>query len=333
MIYTTSDAIRNCNYLKAIGFVIVSIHILKIIFIILRKLYFRLKIFYGFNPWKNLGNWAVVTGGSDGIGKAYAEELAARGFDICLISRNVEKLNSAAKEIEENHQVSVKTISIDFTAGPEIYQEIENQLKNLDGGIGVLVNNVGMSYKYAEYFHLVPDGHKVMWDLINSNVTSCTMMMKIVLPMMKTKGIVINVSSLMAIYPMPMLAVYSACKAYVDYLSRAVQDEYKGKGITIQCVLPAFVATKMSSRRPSLEIPSAKTYVSSAIKTVGIEDYTYGYFPHKIRGFVHQWLKAYMPARFNLALSLHFMKKYKEGYFRKMKKIEESQKAALASQS
>ncbi|GBN44323.1 Very-long-chain 3-oxoacyl-CoA reductase-A [Araneus ventricosus] len=332
MIYIIFDTIRNCNYLKAIGFVIVSIHILKIIYIILRKLYFRWKVFRGFNPWNNLGNWAVVTGGSDGIGKAYAEELAARGFDICLISRNVEKLNSAAKEIEENYQVSVKTISIDFTAGPEIYKEIENHLRNLDGGIGVLVNNVGMSYKYAEYFHLVPDGYKVMWDLINSNVTSCTMMMKIVVPMMKTKGIVINVSSLMAIYPMPMLAVYSACKAYVDDLTKAIQSEYKGKGITFQCVLPAFVATKMSNRRPSLEIPSAKTYVSSAIKTVGIEDYTYGYFPHKVRGFVHQCLKAYMPAWFNLALSLYFMKKYKEGYLRKMKKMEESQKAALASQ-
>ncbi|GFQ92468.1 very-long-chain 3-oxoacyl-CoA reductase [Trichonephila clavata] len=301
MMSSTLNVILNNPFLKWVGLLVVSINISKLSLLILRKSYFRVKRFCGYNPWKNIGKWAVVTGGSEGIGKAYAEELAARGFNICLISRNIDKLNSVAKEIAENYKVSTKTISVDFTDGPDIYKKIETELLELDGGIGVLVNNVGMSYKYAEYFHAIPDGFNVIWDLINSNITSCTMMMKIIMPMMNGKGIIINVSSLMAIYPMPLLAVYSASKS----------------------VLPSYVATKMSNRRPSLEIPSAKKYVSSAIKTVGIEDYTYGYFPHKIRGFIHQWLKANMPACFNLALSLHFMTKSRESYFRKMQKKEE----------
>ncbi|GFQ92467.1 very-long-chain 3-oxoacyl-CoA reductase [Trichonephila clavata] len=323
MMSSTLNVILNNPFLKWVGLLVVSINISKLSLLILRKSYFRVKRFCGYNPWKNIGKWAVVTGGSEGIGKAYAEELAARGFNICLISRNIDKLNSVAKEIAENYKVSTKTISVDFTDGPDIYKKIETELLELDGGIGVLVNNVGMSYKYAEYFHAIPDGFNVIWDLINSNITSCTMMMKIIMPMMNGKGIIINVSSLMAIYPMPLLAVYSASKAYVDNVSRAIFYEYKGTGITIQSVLPSYVATKMSNRRPSLEIPSAKKYVSSAIKTVGIEDYTYGYFPHKIRGFIHQWLKANMPACFNLALSLHFMTKSRESYFRKMQKKEE----------
>ncbi|GFY52139.1 very-long-chain 3-oxoacyl-CoA reductase [Trichonephila inaurata madagascariensis] len=323
MMSSTLNVILNNPFLKWVGLLVVSIKISKLSLIILRKSYFRVKRFCGYNPWGNIGKWAVVTGGSEGIGKAYAEELAARGLNVCLISRNIEKLNSVAKEIAENYKVSTKTISVDFTNGPDIYKKIETELLELDGAIGVLVNNVGMSYKYAEYFHAIPDGLNVIWDLINSNVTSCTMMMKIVMPMMNGKGIIINVSSLMAIYPMPLLAVYSASKAYMDYLSRATFYEYKDTGIIIQSVLPSYVATKMSNRRPSLEIPSAKTYVSSAIKTVGFEDYTYGYFPHKIRGFIHQWLKANMPACFNLALSLYFMTKSRESYFRKMQKKEE----------
>ncbi|KAG8195047.1 hypothetical protein JTE90_029627 [Oedothorax gibbosus] len=327
----SSRDITSTNLLRGIlqwaGALVVGTKVFKLINFAIKNIYFRTLKICGFNVWKNLGKWAVVTGGTDGIGRSYADKLAEKGFNICLISRNIDKLNSVASAIEKEFGVSTKTINADFTGGREIYENIENQLKELKG-IGVLVNNVGMSYKYAEYFHAVPDGSKVMWDLINSNVTSCTMMMRIIMGMMD-KGIVINVSSLMAVYPMPLLTTYAACKAYVGHLSKAIQYEYKDKGITIQCVLPAYVATKMSNiKRTSLNIPSANTYVESAIETVGVEDYTFGYFPHKIRGCIHQWLKNNMPARFNLALSMYFMQQIREGYFRKLerKKLEKALK-------
>lgn len=287
----------------------------------MKEIYYRIEDFYGFGfQRRNLANWAVVTGGTDGIGKAYADELAARGFDICLISRNKEKLTSVAEELEKKYDVSTKVIYIDFTGGPEIYKVIGTHLEELDGGIGVLVNNVGMSYKCPEYFHAVPNGLQVMGDMINSNVTSCTMMMRLVIPMMGNEGAVINISSLTALYPMPLLAIYSACKVYVDFLSRAVQHEFKDTGLIIQCVLPAYVATKMSNRRQCLEIPSAKTFVSSAIKTIGVENYTCGYLPHKIRGSIHKWLKDNMPACINCAIAMYFMKQMRERYNRRLKK-------------
>jgi len=64
---------------------------------------------------KNYGSWAVVTGCTDGIGKAYAENLAKKGLNIVLISRTIEKLQEQAKSIEEKYRVKTKVISADFT--------------------------------------------------------------------------------------------------------------------------------------------------------------------------------------------------------------------------
>ncbi|RXM96696.1 Testosterone 17-beta-dehydrogenase 3 [Acipenser ruthenus] len=91
----------------------------------------------------SLGEWAVITGGTDGIGRAYAFELAKRGMNIVLISRTLEKLNKVAKEIEDDTGRSVKVIASDFTR-EDIYENIEDNLKGLD--VGILVNNVGMLF-------------------------------------------------------------------------------------------------------------------------------------------------------------------------------------------
>ncbi|XP_035218606.1 very-long-chain 3-oxoacyl-CoA reductase-like isoform X2 [Stegodyphus dumicola] len=280
--FLMQQILHNYPFLKWIGAIVVCFKLFKLSTFLLKLAYPYLRKNFEFT-WKELAKWAVITGGTDGIGKAYAEELAERGFNICLISRNIEKLNEVATEI---------------------------------------LNNVGMSYKYSEYFHAIPDGLKVMMDLINSNIASCTMMTKLILPQMEErgKGLIINISSLIAVYPTPLLTTYAACKAYVDYFSRALQHEYKDKGISIQCVLPGYVATKMSNRRKRLEVPSAKAFVSSAIKTVGLEDYTYGYLPHKLRGFFHEWLKANMPTFVNMAIALHYMTKSRKNYFRRLQK-------------
>ena len=64
---------------------------------------------------KNYGSWAVITGCTDGIGKAYAEQLAKRGLNVVLISRTLEKLQEQAKHIKEKYSVETKIIAADFT--------------------------------------------------------------------------------------------------------------------------------------------------------------------------------------------------------------------------
>lgn len=233
--------------------------------------------------------YAVVTGSTDGIGLEYAKEMARRGYSLVLISRSAEKLAKTKEDIKAKFPKcsDIRTITADFS-NLSIYDNIEKTLSEIDD-IDVLVNNVGISYPYPEYFTQIEDADRLIESIININVVSCTRMIQAVMPKMaaKKRGVIINVSSTSACYPAPLLALYASSKIYVDFLSRALQVEYAEKGIVVQSVLPAYVSTKMSKiRKASLLVPTPSTYVRSALKTVGVEARTYGFWSHKLQYFV-----------------------------------------------
>lgn len=267
---------------------------------------------------RKMGEWAVVTGASDGIGRAYCEELAARGLNIVLISRTLEKLEAVARDIEEASNVKTKVVVADFTAGNEIYDHIRRELQGLE--VGVLVNNVGVSYVYPEFFSAVPDGDRVMDNIIRANCVAGTMMTRICLPQMdeRRRGVIINVSSISAMHPLPLLSTYAASKAYTDFLSQGLQAEYKERGIYIQSVMPAYVSTKMSKiRKATYMVPTATAYVREALNTVGVEHATYGYGPHKFRALVQRKLMECLPHDVFMNISRASLLQIRKLYYKK----------------
>lgn len=99
---------------------------------------------------KKLGSWAVITGATDGIGKAYALALAKQGLSVLLISRTEAKLQDVKKEIDDKgyNGVEVKYVVCDYSNFDQKAKDNVNAaMKGLD--IGVLVNNVGVSYRYV----------------------------------------------------------------------------------------------------------------------------------------------------------------------------------------
>lgn len=112
--------------------------------------------------------------------------------------------------------------------------------------VGVLVNNAGMSYDHPELFTNITE--ETITNILQLNVAATTAIARAVLPgmMERRKGVIINISSTAAAIPSPYLSVYAASKAFVDKLSADLAVEAAPRNVTIQCVLPGPVATKMS---------------------------------------------------------------------------------------
>ncbi|NXW53340.1 DHB3 dehydrogenase, partial [Eurystomus gularis] len=228
----------------------------------------------------SLGEWAVVTGAGDGLGKAYSFELAKRGLNVVMISRTLEKLQRVASEVEQTTGQKVKVIQADFTKN-SVYENIEKSLQGLD--IGVLVNNVGMLHNPLPCRFL--SGPDIDENLINCNIISVTKMTKIILKQMEPrhKGLILNLSSGLGTFPCPLYTTYSASKAFVSTFSKALQAEYKAKGIIIQVLTPYGVSTPMTMyQKPGLITKVAEEFVCESLDYVTFGDEISGCLAHEV---------------------------------------------------
>lgn len=247
------------------------------IVMVLKNLYVHL--LRGRKKLTNYGEWAVVTGASDGIGKAYAIELAKSRLNVVLVARRTAELEKLAKELEETSGVKTKCITADLCQ-PEAFDNIAKEIAGLD--IGVLVNNAGLSYEYPDWIVDVPDWR--LQAIIDLNITALTKMCKMVIPGMaeRKRGCVVNISSASGTAPTGLLSVYGASKTYVDFFSEGLSQEYAATGIDVQSIIPYFVSTEMSKQRPAFHCPTTKVYAKAAVDAMGYERHTEAFWVHRL---------------------------------------------------
>lgn len=145
-------------------------------------------------------NWAVITGGTDGIGLAYARQLAQIGYPIFIISRSEAKLASVKADIERSVPAcpDVRTLAFDFSKNdPGHYEAVEKALASLaPGRVDVLVNNVGVSFSTAEFFTVISARKpEVLEQMIHVNVVAAVKMTQLVWTRMleENRGVVLNI--------------------------------------------------------------------------------------------------------------------------------------------
>ncbi|CAF1139466.1 unnamed protein product [Adineta steineri] len=172
------------------------------------------------------------------------------------------------------------------TQDSSIYGTIRKEIQGLD--IGVLINNVGMSYEYPETFDKVENNEKFLTDMIRCNVDSVANLTQMVLPDMikKHKGLIINVSSVSGRRPTPLLSLYSGTKGFIDLFSRSLAAECVTRGVYVQSLCPGYVVSKLSGiHKASLIAPTPEQFVLSSLNRVTVP-FTTGYWTHEIQEFI-----------------------------------------------
>eukprot|EP00981_Chlorochromonas_danica_P014068 scaffold7265_cov159-Ochromonas_danica.AAC.1 len=223
-----------------------------------------------------MGKWAVITGTTSGIGRAFAERLAQRGLSLLIISRSEEKLKEQQAEIEKQHGVAVRYLAYDFSVPGEprkaFYEALDKELEKLDadGGISLLINNVGVANEIPRTIEEF--GEEEVDNMLQCNIFSTVHMTRAVFKYMKARknGAVVAISSGSGNAPAPFLALYSATKAFMTQFSRSLKVEWWGSGVDFYVVTPFYVVSNLYKRKSgSLVAPMPDKLVDGTLAQLG----------------------------------------------------------------
>ena len=176
----------------------------------------------------------LITGGSDGIGKALALMLDEKGYETYIFGRNPEKLNN----LKLNH--CIKKYAFDLKDRDKLYEAL-NDINN-SGGVDILINNAGFNYKKEEVKDINISG---LEDMMWVNCLSHLVCIEAVLPRMleKGEGMIVNVLSSCCKANIATMGGYTASKKAMEALSKILVKEVKDKGVKVLDVYPGGVDT------------------------------------------------------------------------------------------
>jgi uncharacterized protein len=205
-----------------------------------------------------LNETVLITGASGGIGYELAKLFARDHYNLILVARSGDKLAQLAGELQAQHGVTVKTISLDLAAPPAV-KFLFDQLQRERVEVDILVNNAG--YGGFGDFAMMPEDE--ILGQIDLNIRALTHLTRLLLPSMVVRrpGRIMNVASTAAFQAGPLMSVYYATKAYVLSFSEAIANELRNSGVTVTCFCPGATHTGFAKR--------AGTEGSRLFKTLG----------------------------------------------------------------
>ncbi|MDB5466330.1 MAG: family NAD(P)-dependent oxidoreductase [Phenylobacterium sp.] len=187
---------------------------------------------------------ALITGASTGIGAVYADRLAKRGYDLVLAARDEARLEALAARLRAETGVAVEVVKADVTVRTDL-AGLEARLRN-DDRVTLLVNNAGASLN-GTFAEADPDG---LENLIQLNIIALTRLANAAAAAFapRGRGTIVNLGSVIGLMPEFRNVVYGATKAYVLYLTQAINEELAGSGVRLQAVLPGATRTEIWDR-------------------------------------------------------------------------------------
>lgn len=194
---------------------------------------------------------AIVTGGSRGIGKAIALDLAKAGYNVVITyNSNSKAADDVKAAVEEMGQQAV-TLQAN-ASDAQATQQVLDQTMETFGRIDTLINNAGITRDGLMMRMKDEDWNAVIDTNLSGVFYACRAAAKI---MMKQRyGSIINITSISGIYGNPGQANYSASKAGVIGLTKAMSKEFASRGIRVNAVAPGFIATDMTEGLPVEQI-------------------------------------------------------------------------------
>jgi len=230
---------------------------------------------------------ACITGATAGIGRAFADALAARGLDLVLVARDAQRLAVVAHELTEGFGISAEVVAADLS-DPQQRAVVEARLADDSRPISVLVNNAGFGLRRGFLTSDVADEQRAI-DVL---VTAVMRLTHAVLPGMVARdfGVVLNVSSVAGWITS---GTYSAAKAWVTVFSESLAADCAGTGVRVVAVCPGFTRTEFHDRAgiDMAEVPAWMWLDADAVVAKALRDAAVGN-PISVAGPVYQVMSA-----------------------------------------
>ena len=220
-----------------------------------------------------MGTWerALVTGASSGLGRTFAEQLAAAGTDVVLVARSEDELDELASNLRSAHDVTAEVLPADLVTAAG-RAAVEDRLRDDDHPVDLLVNNAG----FGTVGRLVNQDVDAQARMVELNVTTVVRLSHVAAWQMadRGRGGILNVSSLSSFQPLPRMATYAATKAAVSSFTEALHEELLGSGVHVTNLCPGFTRTSFAAAAGAQDtadaIPSALWMEAAPVCRAGL---------------------------------------------------------------